>query len=168
MMSTWDELPSKGQLKERIDAFLRAFHAADFDEAFRQCPPLVYEKDKGMILRPGLAAAERAQHLSHAMFQAIDGQSAIEGKASGAVATKPETWCMFITPPKEVDYADLSLQFPGGDDDDDGPDDARAEEEGEVLANVHLEGEVTDITGRYSLMQHDGKWILAFENFDVM
>jgi hypothetical protein len=44
----------------------------------------------------------------------------------------------------------------------------QATEDGEVLANVHLCGEVTDITARYYLMEHEGKWVLAFMNFDVM
>jgi hypothetical protein len=29
-------------------------------------------------------------------------------------------------------------------------------------------GEVTDITARYYLIEHEGKWVLAFRNFDVM
>jgi hypothetical protein len=170
----WTALPSRAQIKARIDAFLRAFCQGELGQAFRLCPPLVYTEGQGMSLRSDLSGAELAEHLSHAMYQFIEMQSAAADALANAVATEPATWCQVVTPPGDADYADLSLEFPGVYDEDDDieldevPDDARATEEGEVLANVHILGEVTDITGRYSLERHGDGWILAFSNFDIM
>lgn len=170
MVQNWSEAPTKAQIKARIDAFLRAFHAGNVTAAFEQCPPLVWVKDEGMKLRTDLHGEELGEHLSHAMFQFIEGQHVVKGDLANAKADRPETWCKLITPPGDVDFADLSLDFPNesGEEYDDVPDDARASEDGEVLANVHLNGEATDITGRYQLLNEGGVWTLAFSNFDVM
>ncbi|MBS2017445.1 MAG: hypothetical protein JST00_31470 [Deltaproteobacteria bacterium] len=170
MPKTWSEAPTREQLKTRIDAFLRAVHAADFEGAFEHCPPCTFVKGEGMKVRAGLRGKELADHLAHSMFQAIDGQSAVEEELASARADAPETWCKLITPPADVDYDSLSLDFPNesGEEYDDVPDDTRASSDGEVLANVHLKGECTDITGRYLLLEEGGVWTLAFSNFDVM
>lgn len=168
-LATWDDLPTKGELKGRINAFLRAFRDGDLTTAFAQCPPMTFVKGEGLKVRTDLTGAALAEHLSHAMFQFVEGQSVAEEALEGAVAAEPSTWCRVITPPGDVEYESLALDFPGRDeDDDDAPDETRATEDGEVLANVHLCGEVTDITARYYLLEHDGKWVLAFGNFDVM
>lgn len=168
-LATWDELPTKGELKARVDAFLRAFRDGDLTAAFRQCPPTTFVKGEGLKVRTDLTGAALAEHLAHAMYQFVEGQSVAEEALEGAVATDPSTWCRVITPPGDVEFESLALDFPGRDeDDDDAADDTRATEDGEVLANVHLCGEVTDITARYYLREHEGKWVLAFMNFDVM
>lgn len=70
----------------------------------------------------------------------------------GAELTKPATWLSGITPPAELEYEDLELEV-----DDD-----------EVIANVYLDGEVTDIACRYRLKEKKGTWHLYFENFDIL
>jgi hypothetical protein len=165
--ATWPAWPTKKQILERIDAFLSAFQHGDLGAAFRHCPPLVFVKGEGPVLRTDLDDDALARHLSHAMFMAIDGQEVVETQLGNAIAEDPRTWCALITPPSRVGYADVNLDFPGGEGVDD-PDDTVATEAGEVLANVHLGGEVTDITGRYELVERDGAVLLAFANFDVM
>lgn len=175
-LALWDELPTKGELKARIDAFLRAFQKGDLTTAFRQCPPMVFVKDEGLKVQEDLEGAELIEHLSHTVFQFLEGQSVAEDALEDAVAEDPSTWVGVITPPGDVDFEDLSLDFPWRDEDDDEdydeddevPDETRAKEEGEVLANVHLCGECTDITAKYYLMEYEGKWVLCFGNFDVM
>ncbi|MBX3233425.1 MAG: hypothetical protein KIT84_37640 [Labilithrix sp.] len=122
-----------------------------------------------MKLRTDLSGEALGEHLSHAMFSSIDGQHAVRDDLGGAKADDPATWCKLVTPPGDVGF-DMSLDFPNdsGEEYDDVPDDTRASGDGEVLANVHLKGESTDITGRYTLMTKDGVWTLAFSNFDVM
>lgn len=90
------------------------------------------------------------------MFPSIEGQRAVATMRKGGAAAKRETWAKVITPPSGGGYAELSLDSPAGDDED------RAGEEEEVLANVHLAGEVTDITGRYRLERFEGGWVLSF------
>jgi len=170
----WDELPTKGELKARIDAFLRAVHEARFDEAFSICPLESFVKGTGMVVQTDLPPEAIREQLRATMFQFIEGQQVVREVLASAKAEDPRTWCAWITPPGEVGFEDICLEFPFDDEDEDAddledaPDSTRATEDGEVVANVHLRGEVTDITGRYALTEHDGRWILTFHNFDIM
>lgn len=173
-IASWDQLPTKGELKERIDAFLRAVHEARFDDAFAICPLESFVQGTGMVIKTGLDAAAIREQLQATMFQFIEAQQIVRQALQSAKADDPTTWCHLITPPAEVDFEDISLDFPFDDEEsdvedvEDAPDSTRAAEDGEVLANVHLRREVTDITGRYALTEHDGRWILTFHNFDIM
>jgi hypothetical protein len=159
-LETWDDLPTRGQIKKRIDTFLRAFHDGKLEDAFAVCPAMVWT-DQGMAVKPGLSKDKLLEHLSHAVFQFL------EEEVDGAALEDVEKWCKVITPPSEADYEDLALEVPGTDSEAD-DDRAKATQEGEVLANIHINGEANDVTGRYALTKHDGKWVLAFSNFDVM
>lgn len=173
-IATWDELPTKGELKTRIDAFLRAIRDARFEEALAICPLEAFVKGEGMVLRIGLSKGELREQLRSTMFQFIESQRVVRDALESAKAEDPETWCTLITPPSDVDFEDICLDFPFESEDEDedeledAPDSTRATGDGEVLANVHLAGEVTDITARYSLGEREGKWFLAFHHFDVM
>jgi len=170
MAQTWTEAPTKGQIKARIDAFLRAFHSGDLKGAFEHCPPVKFVKGEGMRLETGLAEPELAKRVAETMFQFIEGQSVVEDDLATAKADEPATWCKLVTPPADYDYDGLSFEFSSDSDEeyDDVPDDTVANDSGEVLANVRLKGESTDITGRYALLEKDGVWSLGFSNFDVM
>ena len=170
MTQTWTEAPTKGQIKSRIDAFLRAFNAGDLKAAFEQCPPVKFVKGEGMTLRTGLGEQELAQIASETMFQFIKGQSVVDDEIKSAKADEPMTWCKLVTPPADYDYEGLSFEFSSDSEEeyDDVPDDTAANDSGEVLANVRLKGEETDITARYALLEKDGVWSLGFSNFDVM
>ena len=138
--SSWGERPSEDEIKSRIDEFMRALQRADLVQAFALCP------------LEGVDVSDRAalfEYLSHAMFQFLD-------EAEGAQLEEPHTWLRSLTPPSECSYEDFALEI---DDDEDG---------GEVLANVYLNGEVSDITARYDLNKRSGRWLLTFENFDIM
>ena len=62
-LATWDDLPTKGELKGRIDAFLRAFRDGDLTTAFGQCPPMTFVKGEGLKVRTDLTRAALAEHL---------------------------------------------------------------------------------------------------------
>jgi hypothetical protein len=159
-LETWDDLPTRGQIKKRIDSFLREFHDGKLEAAFAICPAFVWT-GQGNEVKPGLSREKLLDHLEHAVFQFL------EEEVDGAELGEVEKWCKVITPPSEADYEDLALEVPGTDSEAD-DDKAKATSAGEVLANVHLNGEANDVTGRYALTKHDGKWVLAFSNFDVM
>jgi hypothetical protein len=169
--ATWATLPTKRQLLEHIDGFLRAFSRGDLDGAFALCPPQMWVPGQGMVLRSELRGEALGEHLEHAMFQFVNQQSAVEEQLAGCVPSDPRTWCAVITPPADVGFEGVSLEFPFESDGDvevyDAPDDAVASGDGEVLANVHLGGVVCDITARYFLEAHAGGYLLAFGNFDI-
>jgi hypothetical protein len=136
-------------LREHINAFTTALSKGDFVRAFTLCPAMTWKKPEFADPRD---TAFFENFLSHAIFQAIDGQEVIEGSTYSE--DDPKSWCKLITPPKAVNYEDMNLEVP--------------DKEGEVLANVHLKGECTDITGRYRLVQRDGRWLLTLSGFEIM
>jgi len=174
-LETWDDLPTRGQIKKRIDTFLRAFHDGKIEAAFAICPAIVWT-EQGMAVKPGLSKDKLLEHLSHAVFQFL------EEEVDGAALEDVEKWCKVITPPSEVDYEDIALEVPGTDSDAD-DDRAKATQEGEVLAVgpgarddsgklIDLEVRVGDriFFGRWSgtEIRLDGQDLLIMKESDVM
>lgn len=169
----WTSKPSNEQLQQRIDAFMTALSAADLKRAFAICPCTEFESAN---------KAKMFEYLEHAMFQFLvdseededdedaddddededdeedeeesddDEDEDDEEADEPAVLEKPKTWLTMITPPSECDFDDFQLEVEGD----------------EVMANVYVDGEVSDITARYRLEKKKNGWRLCFENFDVM
>ncbi len=142
--------PSSAALEKHIDAFMTALSKAEIEKAFTLCPALTWKK-------PELADPKDKKFferfLGHALFEAIESQEVIEGLEFDE--GDPASWLGFITPPSKVKFKDVNLSAP-------------EQGEGEVLFNVHLRREVTDITARFRLLERGGGWILAFSSFEVM
>ena len=153
----WETWPTETMVKKHINEFIEALSKADFQKAFTLCPVKKTWKKPGFFdpSEPTFPKFVR-KFVEHALFSAIDGQECMEDFEDEIEPSKPESWCRFITPPGKLGYADLALTMPDKD------------SEGEVLANVALNDEISDITGRYELVLRDEKWVLSFSNFDVM
>lgn len=152
---TWKNSPTPRELERHINAFVTELSKADFAAAFELCPALLKMGNTPTFLDPSDKKRVRA-FVSHALFQAIEAQEIFEDQEEEIAEDEPKKWCKLITPPAKVKYEDLNLDAP------------EPGQTGEVLANVHLCAEATDITGRYRLLQMDGEWVLAFSNFEVM
>ena len=150
----WKVFPSPKDVRARINTFITELQKANFSVAFSICPAITRSGKKPTFLDTTKAAAV-SKFVGHALFQAIEGQEAIEVLVEPVIEASPVTWCGLLTPPSKVKYKDLNLSMPEG-------------ERGEVLANLHLTREVTDVTGRYELLSVEGGWLLAFSNFGVM
>ncbi len=135
----WTSKPSDEQIQQRIAAFMGALSTADLQRAFAICPCDAFDPANKEAM---------FEHLEHAMFQFMIISK--EGAEEAPVLEKPETWLTGITPPSSSE--ELQLEVSGD----------------EVMANVFINGEVTDITARYRLEENDQVWGLRFENLDVM
>lgn len=143
----WESAPDEPAIREHLDRFTRALATGNLEAAFALCP--VYEGE----LKDPTDRAFYETYIGHAIFQFVDQQAAIEGEVY--VADKPETWLRFVSPMSEISDDELGFEMP-------------PRGEGEILANVALKGEVTDITGRWHVAEVDGRWHVCFSNFDIL
>ncbi len=137
----WTSKPSDEQIQQRIVAFMGALATAELERAFAICPCDAFDPANKEAM---------FEHLEHAMFQFMIISK--EGAEEAPVLEKPETWLSGITPPPSSELEALQLEISGD----------------EVMANVFIDGEVTDITARYRLEEKDQVWRLHFENLDIM
>lgn len=146
--ASWDAYPSEGEVKARIDEFIAALARADLATAFEICPVVA----EGETKHP----ADKAffdVYLDEAIYQFIEEQSALDGETLDP--DNKETWLRFLTSPLSHGAEELAFEMPGG-----GP--------GEVVINVPVKSQMTDITARFRLADAAGKWHLYFENFDIL
>lgn len=152
-MEIWRARPNDEQIKVRINEFMTALAAADLQRSFQICPCAEFDPSDHDAM---------FEHLEHSMYLFIgggyiwdgidDGNGGRYGDGIDVELTKPSTWLSSVTPPAELAYEGLELAVVGD----------------EVLANVCLDGVVSEIACRYRLEEIDGQWRLAFESFDVL
>jgi hypothetical protein len=146
--ASWDSYPTEAEVKARIDEFTAALARGDLTSAFQICPVVV----DGETKHPADKAFFEG-YLDHAVYQFLDGQSALDGEELDE--DNKASWLRFLTSPLSHGEDELGFEMPDA-------------EGGEVLINVPLKSEMTDITARYRIKDAAGKWHLYFENFDVM
>jgi hypothetical protein len=139
---TWPSRPDERTVRDHIDRFFRAVHDADLTRAIALCP--IYTYRDPLLLGPddeaGVAGVrENIQDI-------LGGYDYID--------IDDEAWPTHVTPPSEVGYAQLGLVVP--------------DDKGDVLANVFVDGEVTDVTAIFALVSAGGAWQLAFKMLKVM
>ena len=149
MVDSWKEFPSEAAVRARIEQFMNTLATGDLEASFAVVP--IYDYKDG--IKDPNDRAYNAEHVQHAMFQFIDRQRVLKGER--IVAAEPKTWLRFVEAPSKFSDDDLSFEMP-------------EQAEGEVLINVGLKGEMTDITARLTIVNEDGGWYLCFSNFDIM
>jgi hypothetical protein len=150
----WSEAqPTKEQIKLHINEFLTAISQFNFDHAFYLCPVYTYESKK--LIADNSQAPYTANSVAN-MYDLIDGYGYLDDhKKNHKISFFDfQSWCHHITPPKLVDYENVNLDVHS--------------ESGEVLANVHIDYQVTDITSIFSLVKEDSVWVLCFKMFKVL
>lgn len=139
---TWSARPDEVAVRDQVEAFFQAVHAADMVGAFALCPIYTYGD-------PLLVSHDDADAVGNAIASMRETLLGYDYVDAGDPA-----WHARVTPPSRVDFAQLELALP--------------QAEGDTLANVFIDDEVTDVTCIYALLERDGRWQLAFKMFKVM
>ena len=148
----WPVRPGEAEIKSHINLFYTALRDGKVQEAFTLCPVYTYREDR--LLRND---GDEIQRLLESMFDLIDGYGYLDEAKEKNPMSMADTlsWAKFITPPAEVDYKDLALDVP-------------SHSPADIFANLHIQGDVTDITGIFELMEVEAGWCLAFKMLKVM
>jgi hypothetical protein len=137
---TWGTFPSELDIRDRIEAFFQAIHGNRVEDAFTLCP---------LATERGLVGADEVDDVDRALDAMRDVLA-----YDGYVDDEDPRWYRHVTPPSGAEYENVDLIVPDGD--------------GDVLANVFVDDQVSDITAVFALMGTGDRWTLAFRRLQIL
>jgi hypothetical protein len=139
----WKKRPDELQIRERINQFMTLISQKNFESANDLCPPSAPEYE-----------SSSAKKLLENLFFNMEGMDEEFYGRKTLVKEDLDSWCLFITPPKDMNFELFGLKI--------------YNDSGDVEANVYLGGVVSDITSIFTLSETIDGWILKFKIFKVM
>lgn len=140
---TWPKKPDEKTVRDHIDKFFAALHQGDFQEAFRLCPIAAESGSKVS----GPEVAKEVKRIQKHLAQSLVDLEFIEDSGD-------ETWYEHFTPPSQKKFKGMNL--------------SNVEGERDILANVFIDGEVTDYTAFFDFAGTPKEVCLAFRMLDMM
>lgn len=146
---TWGHFPSQEEVLDRVEEFIEKLADGELEAAFTICP--VFDPQQGLVEADDTSFFESFLH--HAVYQFLE---AYAEEDDAMDEDDPISWLAIITPLSEITDEDWNIEMPEED------------EESEVVVDLAIQGELSDISARFDLIEMDGDWLLCFGNLDVL
>lgn len=157
----WQQRPTENEIEETIWQFMHFISHAEFNKAFEICPTYKNQnaptKLRGKGWLPDSKDAAHVKMITDDLFETLKAYGYLDNMSENQTIPQKDslkTWCFHITSPVKDNLNQLGLSFP--------------ETTGDVEANTFIDGQVSDITSIFSLVDLGYGWVLAFKMFKVM